>query len=46
MTTYNGYTESDERVKARLARAWKRHLEIQREKERAKQKPQAKGGKA
>lgn len=34
---YNGYTESDERVKARLARAWRRHLEILAERERQQQ---------
>ncbi|GEM_PF-4680331 len=36
-TTYNGYTESDEHVKARLARAWKRHLEIIAEREQQQQ---------
>ena len=40
MTTYNGYTESDEQVKARLARAWKRHLEIIAEREQQEQQHQ------
>ena len=42
MTTYNGYIESEEHVKARLDRAWKRHLEIVAEREQQEQ--QAKGG--
>lgn len=37
MTTYNGYTESDDQVKARLALAWKRHLEIVAEREQQEQ---------
>lgn len=43
MPAYNGYTESDEHVKARLARAWKRHLEIVAQQENQQQEPTQEG---
>lgn len=43
MTTYNGYTESDDQVKARLALAWKRHLEIVAQQENQQQEPTQEG---